>query len=396
MLAPDRGAMVDEPDYFFNASSELLAVVDREGRVRRCNPAWSAALGRPADDPGARTWLERVDPAAREAASAALEPAWSGAEVRFEAGCTGADGRARWVEWSARGVDGLCYLRGRDRTDERELRAEVERQRLAGQRFRALADTTSDFVGIADLMGRAIYLNPAGLAMVGRTAQDAVGVEIAAFHPPEHAAWLAATGIPRAIESGVSACDGHVKRDDGSLIPISQVIVALRDESGALESLATIIRDLSAIDQFKALEQQLRGQQAALRDALTAMGTPILPITEHIVVMPLVGALDPQRAEQFFEAALHGAQAHRARVVIIDVTGAAHVDAGIAGTLVRTAKALRLLGAQVVLTGIHPAVARALVDVGAELEALIPHGTLQSGFRCALGLVGERSRHGAA
>jgi PAS domain-containing protein len=83
MLAPDRGAMVDEPDYFFTASSELLAVVDREGRLLRWNPAWSAALGRPADDPGARTWLERVDPAAREAASAALEPAWSGAEVRF-------------------------------------------------------------------------------------------------------------------------------------------------------------------------------------------------------------------------------------------------------------------------------------------------------------------------
>ena len=126
------------------------------------------------------------------------------------------------------------------------------------------------------------------------------------------------------------------------------------------------------------------------RARLAEMSTPFIPITDEIMVMPLVGVMEEERAEQVLATALEGVAANQGRVVIIDITGVQRVDANVASALVRTTQALRLLGSQAVITGIRPEVAQMLIGLSLELGDIVTKGTLQSGIAYALKLSGRR------
>jgi anti-anti-sigma regulatory factor len=138
-----------------------------------------------------------------------------------------------------------------------------------------------------------------------------------------------------------------------------------------------------------ALQERVIAAQTA---ALAELSTPLIPISEQIVVMPLIGVVDPQRAERVLVTLLQGVQGSRARVAILDITGVPVVDSSVAEALVRAASSVRLLGAEVVLTGIRPDVARSLIELGLDLSTLITRGTLESGIAYAMTL--ERRRAG--
>jgi anti-anti-sigma regulatory factor len=140
-----------------------------------------------------------------------------------------------------------------------------------------------------------------------------------------------------------------------------------------------------------ALQEEIIGVQNA---RLAELSTPIIPITDRIMVMPLIGTMDRQRAQQVLTTALQGVQSHRAEVVIIDITGVKLVDSDVASTLIGTAGALRLLGAQAVITGIRPDVAQTLAVLDVDFGAIVTKGTLQSGIAYALGRTGEARRLG--
>ncbi len=127
-------------------------------------------------------------------------------------------------------------------------------------------------------------------------------------------------------------------------------------------------------------EQVITAQRARLAE----MSTPLIPITDEIVVMPLVGTIDRERAQQVLSVALEGAQRNRAQFVIIDITGIKQIDTHVAGTLVGVGGALRLLGTETVLTGIAPTIAQTLVNLGIDLSSFVTMGTLQSGMEYAL------------
>jgi anti-anti-sigma regulatory factor len=133
-------------------------------------------------------------------------------------------------------------------------------------------------------------------------------------------------------------------------------------------------------------EEVIRFQEARLAE----QSTPLIPITDQIMVMPIIGTVDEPRARRVIETALHGAQTHRAQVVILDITGMKQVDTGAADSLIQTAKALRLLGTHVVLTGIRPEIAQTLIGLNVDLSAIVTRGTLQSGIAYALRHVGDR------
>ncbi|MDC3953296.1 AAA family ATPase [Polyangium jinanense] len=121
------------------------------------------------------------------------------------------------------------------------------------------------------------------------------------------------------------------------------------------------------------------------RERLAELSTPIIPITDDVVVMPLIGTMDRARSDEVMGAALRGASERRARAVILDVTGVKGGDIYIAEALVRTASALRLLGAQAILTGMRADVARSLVGSSAELTGIVTKGSLQAGIAFAMG-----------
>ena len=119
-------------------------------------------------------------------------------------------------------------------------------------------------------------------------------------------------------------------------------------------------------------------------ERLVELSTPLIPITDRIMVMPLIGTMDAGRAGQVLEAALSGASVGRAEIVIIDITGVKRVDAEVANMLSRMAAALRMLGTGVVITGIRAEVARMLVERSIDLGDIVTCGTLQNGMAYAL------------
>src|SRR4029078_9720619 len=107
----------------------------------------------------------------------------------------------------------------------------------------------------------------------------------------------------------------------------------------------------------------LRGEEGALRD----LSAPVLQVRERLLILPMIGLIDPQRARQLTEQLLRGIRANRAKVVVIDVTGVAALDASVPNHLVQTVDAARLLGATVIVTGLSPEIAQTLVNIGGDL-----------------------------
>ena len=162
---------------------------------------------------------------------------------------------------------------------------------------------------------------------------------------------------------------------------------------------ADIIRlQAGRLEQELAAREQVEQARAALQDEvirvqralLEELSTPLIPIREDIMVLPLIGVVDARRADQMLETVLHAAVGKQTRVVIIDITGVKQVDTHVANTILRTAQALGLVGAEVVLTGIRSDVARTLVELDVSLATLVVRGTLASGIAYATGQGGRR------
>lgn len=129
------------------------------------------------------------------------------------------------------------------------------------------------------------------------------------------------------------------------------------------------------------LQQQIiEAQEASLRE----LSTPLMPISEGVLAMPLVGAIDSRRSQMVMETLLEGISAYQAELAILDITGVQVIDTQVASALMRTAQAVKLLGAQVILTGIQPPIAQTLVHLGVDLSGIVTRSTLQAGIAYAM------------
>lgn len=159
----------------------------------------------------------------------------------------------------------------------------------------------------------------------------------------------------------------------------------LCDDQGVQRGAVMVFHDVSGRKHAEAAqqvyqEQVIAAQQAALRE----LSTPIIPLTDGVIVMPLIGSIDSARAQQVIETLLEGVGRYHARFAILDITGVQIVDSQIANALIHAAQAVRLLGAHVILTGIRPEVAQILVGLGIDLSTLITRASLQSGVEFAM------------
>jgi rsbT co-antagonist protein RsbR len=141
----------------------------------------------------------------------------------------------------------------------------------------------------------------------------------------------------------------------------------------------------------EALQTSVRQEAliAAQAAALAELSTPCIPVSDDVLVLPLIGTVDDRRAQQLMDTLMHELTARQARIAIIDITGVTVVDTQVAHGLIRVARAAQLVGATVVLTGIRPEVAQTLVGLGADLGSVVTRGTLQDGI--AYGMRGGRS-----
>ncbi|WP_437837175.1 STAS domain-containing protein [Sorangium sp. So ce1153] len=183
---------------------------------------------------------------------------------------------------------------------------------------------------------------------------------------------------------------------------VREVLARLPDRTpGALEEAArvndclTLIVDAVAEQERReigvqrdemqlALERAVQNRERELRRMILELSTPIMPVYDHIVVLPLIGKLDIERADRITEFLLRDVVERRTRTAIIDVTGVPAVDEEVVAALVRATRALTLLGTHPVLVGIRPEIARALSDQSADLAGIVVLANLQTAIIYAL------------
>ncbi len=431
-------------------------------------------------------------------------------------------------------------------------------------RLKSLIDNASDFISASDLEGHILYTNPAGMRLVGREDEDPTSLMITDYHSSEWGQIIAEQYLPVVMEQGIWSGELALLHKDGTEIPISSVIMLIKDDAGQTLGFGAIYRDitahqkreqrlqveneiLSTLSRSEALNQgdleaafaeiteaavnvfeiaraslwlynedktkiecvdlyegdkQLHSSGAELsaqdypryfealkrdryiaaddahthpetsefseeylaplginsmldapirvggrvagvlcneyigdgfrhwiledqnfagaladvvaraiqahkrkqadteherlqqevidaqRVALKELSTPIIPLMDRIIVMPLVGSIDSMRARDLMRALLEGISQHRAKIVILDVTGVSMMDTGIVNHLNKTIQAARLKGAQTIVTGISDAVAESIVDLGIDWGAVETLRDLQTGLRVALARMG--------
>ncbi|MCP4540024.1 MAG: tetratricopeptide repeat protein [Chloroflexi bacterium] len=152
----------------------------------------------------------------------------------------------------------------------------------------------------------------------------------------------------------------------------------------------TIERERAQAESLQLQQEVIDAQKSALQE----LSTPIIPVMEtpqgSIIVMPLIGNIDTMRARDITRALLAGIRRHGAKVVILDITGVAIVDSGVASHLNKTIQAARLKGARTIITGISEAVAETIVELGIDWTSIETLPDLQTGLRFALTRMGLR------
>ena len=154
----------------------------------------------------------------------------------------------------------------------------------------------------------------------------------------------------------------------------------------AYEPAANRIAITVAVGFVQERERVIREQQEAIRE----LSTPVLQVRERLLILPIIGLIYPARARQLTEQLLRGIRTNRAKVVVIDITGVAAMDANVANHLVLTVESARLLGATVIVTGLSPEIAQTLVNIGVDLGKMTTVGDLQGGIEEAERLLGYK------
>jgi PAS domain S-box-containing protein len=248
--------------------------------------------------------------------------------------------------------------------------------------FRSLTENATDGILVADPGEQLIYANPAFRQMTGYDQEvftmksfeflyeDITRLPELVEHFARHPAWQ---GVLTYARKDGSTFKGHV-----STFPIYET-------AGPMQAWAAVIRDVTT--QMETEQERLHLQEqviAAQQEALRQLGTPLIVLNDDIVAMPLVGRIDSERAQHMTESLLEGVATHQATIAVLDITGVPTVDTATANTLLQAARAVRLLGAQVILTGIRPDVAQTLIHLQLDMGDVRTFGTFQKGLDFAL------------
>ena len=175
--------------------------------------------------------------------------------------------------------------------------------------------------------------------------------------------WTSSNTTQTKVSTAIS--ESAMTNDTSNKASLEQELAALREQVTELEHENSLLRQQATL--IKGLEE-----------SLSELSTPLIPLADGVIIMPLIGTIDPERALQVMETLLDGIGQYQADIAILDITGVRTIDTQVASALVRTAQAARLLGAQVMLSGISAEVAQTLVHLGADLGDITTQSNLHS------------------
>ncbi|MFJ5288522.1 STAS domain-containing protein [Streptomyces sp. NPDC088348] len=184
---------------------------------------------------------------------------------------------------------------------------------------------------------------------------------------------LAVLALKEALLESVQESAG----DNVTLYATALLINRLLDAAGAL-SFETYV---------EGREEIIRRQSRQLLE----LSTPVVRLWQHVLAVPLIGTLDTARTQVIMENLLQAIQDHEALVAIIDITAVPTVDTAVAQHLMQTVNAVRLMGADCVISGIRPPIAMTIAQLGIDLSTIITRGTLSDALSEAIRITGNAS-----
>src|SRR6195256_3221514 len=250
------------------------------------------------------------------------------------------------------------------------------------EHFRMLVENMKDYaIIILDTDGRVASWNPGSETILGYRSSEIIGQHFSRFFPTEEVQ----RGKPEmelkvATAEGRSEDEGWRMKKDGSRFWANEGITVLRDQGGALGGFGKGVRDLT---------ERKRAEEKATLQAreILEISTPVIQIWDGVLMAPLIGTLDSVRTQNLMEQLLERIVQTNSAVALLDVTGVPTIDTRTAQHLAETTTAVRLLGAQAVLTGVRPAIAQTLAHIGVDLGEITTRSSLAAGLRVALDLL---------
>ena len=389
---PDLQSPLGDPRALLDALPEAITLVGPDDAVALANMAWEhlrEGAGAPAGGGYTALYEAIFKPSQADLAAltSGIREVLEGSSPRFEMDCSTTIGQAerRFTisvgPYSSEPLR-VALIQHRDITEITDLHRTLEPLR----RWESVFDNAGWGIVIANPATNLLEaVNPACARMHGYTVEEMFGMPLGTMFAPESLAELPGHAAI-AHERGRHVYESVHIRKDGSTFPVMTEVFAVKDTKGNVLYRSANFQDITAQKKAQADQQRLHDEVLTVQaTTLAELSTPLIPITDDVMVIPLIGAMDTQRAARILETLLHGVSAHRTRIAIIDVTGVAMIDTHVANGLIVAARAVRLLGAHVVLTGVRPEVAQTLVAMGTDLTGIVTLGTLQSGIAYALG-----------
>ncbi len=134
---------------------------------------------------------------------------------------------------------------------------------------------------------------------------------------------------------------------------------------------------------------QLTGETITRQSrSLVSMSTLVTEIWEDVLLLPIVGVMDSQRAQDIMDAILTKVAETSSKVAILDIAGVAVVDTAVANHLIKITKATKLMGCKCTISGVSPAIAQTIVELGIDVGEVETTATLRDALGSAFNVIG--------
>ena len=247
--------------------------------------------------------------------------------------------------------------------------------------------------------GTIMSANPAFLKLMGYTEGELAGQHHRVFVTPQERVSADYASFWQELASGkVKSGQFHRLAKGGKSIWLEANYNPVFDLEGRVERVVKFAIDITdKVESARATEIALKQVREAelireeLNLALEEMSTPVMPIWDGILLLPLIGVVDSARTDQVVNKTLERINETRSKVFLLDISGVPAMDTAVANQLLKISKATQLMGCETVISGLSPAIARTMVELGVEVGEVRTTATLQQAFAIAL-----RKRNGQA
>jgi len=263
--------------------------------------------------------------------------------------------------------------------DIEECRKKLEEITIKVNLFDALLEYFPDRIYFKDKESRFLDVSKSKAEGTGFSRKEFKGNTDFDFFSEEEAKKMR-KDEERIMETGKPVIDKvqKIESPDGKEKWFSATKVPFYDDGGNVMGTLGISRDITRL---KILELEKGEKIEAQREELVVLSAPVIDIWEGIITVPVLGVLDSERASRISEALLTQIVEKRATAAIIDISGISSVDSAVADLLIRTAKAVKLVGAEAILTGVGVEIAQTVADLGIDMEGLKTMSTLRDGLK---------------